>query len=361
MAESGHDDSGWNAGFEGDRRVVLSRLGPYRRVFPRPRGYVKRLHHRVFDLVIEDWDIPLEPPSLGNLCTVRAALAIRFQPTLAFAREHVEHLEDLGGHIRRQYCALLKDTAEAALRALESANWLNQGHARLEREIEDLAQELLAIRDIQSRCRCRIEATFAALDVDQLDEHMASADPARNGMALELLRRRRETLARVARERHQEALLEQRLHLEQQQQLLDLLKQETALLRAQQQEQTLQAREALLADETRESERIDSETRLRRERIRQEAELKRLELEARLLEKDQRTDSHGEVHDHLKREIELLAMERQRLALEEEIHRTRLARAKGWIIGAKKRFPLGQDQDNAIAMEGQIARHTDPG
>jgi len=54
----------------------------------------------------------------------------RASPVYAVTREHVEHLEDLGGHIRRQYCALLKDTAEAALRALESANWLNQGHAR---------------------------------------------------------------------------------------------------------------------------------------------------------------------------------------------------------------------------------------
>lgn len=361
MPEADHltEEDRWSTGFEGDRRVVLARLGPYRRLFPRPRHYVKRWHHRVVDLVIEDWEIPLEPLTLGHVCTVTAKLSIRFQPTLAFAREHVEHLDHLGDHIRNQYRALLKDAAEECLRALESVSWLDQGHARLEREIEDLVHELLAIRDIQSRCRCRIEAAFADIDIERLEDDMASADPTRNAIALQILRRRRETLERVAQEKQEQLLLEQRLRLEHQARVLELLKQETALVREQQQEHIQQAREELRADELREAEKIESEVRLRRERLRLEAELKQLELDSSLHEKTQRSANYDEVHEHLKREIELLAMERQRLSLEEEIHKTRLARAKGWILGARKRFTLGQDEDTGVAMEGQITHKPD--
>ena len=355
------DESRWIAGFEGDRRVVLAKIGPFRRLFVRPRDYVKRFHHRVFELVIEDWDIVLEPPSLGSLCTVTAHLSIRFQPTLAFAREHLEHLEHLGEHIRQQYRSLLKDAAEEQLRALESVSWLDQGHAQLERDIEDLIHELLAIRDIQSRCRCHVDATFADVDIDQLDADIASADPTRNSIALQILQRRRDTVERVARERHEQQLMEQRLRLEQQNRLLELLKEETALLREQQHEQVLQARETLLADETCEAEKIDSEIRLKRERLRHETELKRLELEANLQEKSQRSSSYHDVHEHLQREIELLAMERQRLALEEEIHKTKLARAKGWVIGARKRFPLGQGDDTEEPAEGRFDQPSENG
>jgi hypothetical protein len=349
------EDSPWIAGFEGDRRVVLAKLGPYQRLFARPRHYIKRFHHRVYELIIEDWELPLETPTLGNLCAVTARLDIRFQPTLAFAREHVEHLDHLGEHIRQQYRCLLKDGAEAELRALESVDWLESGHATLERSIESLIHELLAIRDIQSRCRCHIETTFGEIDPDRLDEDVASADPARQGIALQILKRRRDTLERAARERHEELMLEQRLDLEQKRKWLELLREETALLHDQQLEKVRQAREALLADETREAEKIESEIRLKRERLRLEAELKHVELEARLEEKNERSSSYDELRIHLEREIELLAMERQRLSLEEEIHKTKLDRARGWVVGATKRFSLGKDKENVTAVEGNIS------
>jgi|GEM_PF-608559 len=350
MVDRDREELCWIAGFEGDRRVVLAQLGPYRRLFQRPRDYVRRWHHRVYDLAIEDWEIPLESPSLGPLCTLSTTLAIRFQPTLAFARANQESLANLGERVRRQCHWLLKDAAEQVLKSMDSVHWLDEGHARLEREIEDLVQELLAMREIQSRCRCRVEARFGDIDPARLEEDLTSADPARNAIALEILRRRRETLERAARERQEEQLLDQRLKLEHQQCQLELLKRETELLRELQDEQILQAREALRGDESREAEKIASEIRLRRERIRLEAELKHMELEASIQQKNEWASNHADVHEHLKREIELLAMERQRLALEEEVHKTRLARARGWIIGAKRRFSLGPRDDEPVEV-----------
>ncbi|NDG88085.1 MAG: hypothetical protein EBY15_09115 [Gammaproteobacteria bacterium] len=108
----------------------------------------------------------------------------------------------------------------------------------------------------------------------------------------------------------------------------------------------LRAREVLQSEEIRESEKIDSEIRIKRERLRHETELSRLELKANLDEKEERTSNFTEVQSHLQKEIELLAMERQRLALEEEIHKTKVTRAKGWFSGVKNMFTAEKMPEN---------------
>ena len=331
----GDEESRWIAGFEGDRRVVLSQWGPWKRLFARPRDYTRKFHHRVIDLRIEDWTLRLTPPTLGQLCTFSATLDIRFQPTLPFARQHLDHLDHLGNHIRSLFHPVIRDAAEEALRDLESGAWLELGHGRLERDIEDLVQELLALRDVQSRCRCRIDATFTEVDPDQLNADIASTDPARNLVALQLMKRQRESQERLARERHHHYLMEQKLRLEQQSEVLELMRRETDMIKAQESELTLKAREQLLAEESRQRERIESDVRLMRERIRLESEVKDLELQASLEEKHQRETSFPDVHGHLQREIELLAMERQRLALEDEIQKTKQTRAQGWFSNVR--------------------------
>jgi hypothetical protein len=331
----GDEESRWIAGFEGDRRVVLSQWGPWKRLFARPRDYTRKFHHRVIDLRIEDWTLRLTPPALGQLCTFSATLDIRFQPTLPFARQHLDHLDHLGNHIRSLFHPVIRDAAEEALRDLESGAWLELGHGRLERDIEDLVQELLALRDVQSRCRCRIDATFTEVDPDQLNADIASTDPARNLVALQLMKRQRESQERLARERHHHYLMEQKLRLEQQSEVLELMRRETDMIKAQESELTLKAREQLLAEESRQRERIESDVRLMRERIRLESEVKDLELQASLEEKHQRETSFPDVHGHLQREIELLAMERQRLALEDEIQKTKQTRAQGWFSNVR--------------------------
>jgi hypothetical protein len=346
----------WEAGFEGDRRVVVSRIGPFRRVFPRPKGYSRRFYHRVYELGIEDWGLTPEPPNLGPLCTLEASLAIRFQPTLKFAQEHLDHIDDLGRHIRTSYQTLLQDAAELELRALESTDWLDHGHGPLERRIENIVHELLAIRDIQSRCRCHIEAKFASPET--LDEHAAASDAKHHGIVLELLRRRREAAERLARENYERQVLEHKLKLEHEERMLELLHQEAELRRLKQERETELVRADLAADETRYSEQIDSEVRLREERIRHEARLRQMELEADLREKSLRAEAISDVETHLRREIELLAMERQRLALEEEIHDVKVARSRGWVIGGKRRFPLGEDQNNARPVDAEITHES---
>jgi hypothetical protein len=334
----------WEAGFEGDRRIVVARLGPYMRVFSRPKRYAKRFYHRVYELSIEDWPIPLEPLRLGPLCTIEARLSLRFQPTLKFAREHLDRIDDLGGYIRSTYLTLLQDSAEQELRELQPTEGLERDCVAVERRIEDFVHELLAMREIQCRARCVIEVAFA--DPDSLDERTATADPKHREVYLELLRRRREATERLAREHYEQQLHEQRLKLEHEERKLDLLRKEADLRRQRQEQETEQVRLDLTADEVRYSEQIDSEIRLREERIRHEARLRQMELEADLAEKNLRAEALTDVERHLRREIELLALERQRLMLEEDIHDVKVARAKGWTVGSKRR-PLAGDSERS--------------
>jgi hypothetical protein len=348
------DDSPWEAGFEADRRVVVAQWGPFKRVFPRPQRYARRFYHQVHELRIEDWRIPLEPLRLGPFCTMAAVLSIRFQPTLKFAREHLDRIDDLGGYIRGSYQALIQDAAELELKQLESVEWLDHGYTQVERLIENLVHELLAMRDIQCRCRCDIETTFAA--PEGLDDHAATADSRHHKLYLELLRRRQEITERLAREHYERQLHEQRLKLEHEERLLELLRRETELRRLRQENETERMRAELQVDELRSAEHFESEMRLREERIHHEARLRQIELEADLAEKALRAEALDDVENHLKREIELLALERQRILLEEEIHDAKVARAKGWVINARRRFPLGEEQKNPVPQEAEISK-----
>lgn len=325
----------WIAGFEGDRQIVLSKIGPFRKLFTRPYNYAARPYHQLFDLRIENWTLELSPPALGQLLKLSATLEIRFQPTLAFARRHIEHLGHLGDHIREIFEPLLQDAAEDELRDLESGTWLERGPGVLEQRIEMLVQELLALREIQSRCRCRIETTFLEIDQDLLNRDIHSTDPSRNLVALQLLRQQRDTQERLAREQHHQALLDQRSRLEQQRDLLALEKEQTEIMRAQEAETTQKEKERILAEEVRKIEQIASEGRLIQERLRVETEIRELEVRASIDEKNRRESSYPEVQAHLQREIELLAMERQRLALEDEIQKTKKSRALGWFSGLR--------------------------
>ncbi|HYE35319.1 hypothetical protein [Methylocaldum sp.] len=347
-------NSHWEAGFEGDRRVVVSILGPYRQVFPRPKRYLQRFFHRVYELRIEDWQIPLEPLQLGALCTIEAALSVRFQPTVKYARENLDRISDLGSYIRTSYRTLLQDAAEQELRQLEHATGFEDGHTHVERRIEDIANELLAMRDIQCRARCTIQTVFA--DLENLDEHAETVDSKHNGVYLELIRRRRHLNERLAREHYEREANERKLKLEHEERMLELIRREAELRKAQRDHETEHVRAELTAEETRAAEQYDSEVRLREERIRHETRLKQMELDADLSEKTRRAGALDDVENQLKREIELLALERQRLLLEEEIRDVKVAKAKGWVINAKRRFPLGENPKALNPQDADISQ-----
>jgi L-ribulose-5-phosphate 3-epimerase UlaE len=90
------------------------------------------------------------------------------------------------------------------------------------------------------------------------------------------------------------------------------------------------------------------------------ANLRKLEMEADVDEKNRRAQTMDDMDAHLRREIELLAMERQRLLLEEEIREVKVAKAKGWVINAKRRFPLGGGAKEEPTDGIELVKPADP-
>ncbi|QSA98028.1 hypothetical protein [Methylococcus sp. EFPC2] len=339
-------DEHWDAGFEAGRSIVLSRLGPYLRVYARPARYVPRFWHRVHELPVYDWTIDPEPLRLGAFCRIGARLQIRFQPTLGYARAHLEALSELDRQIRENHAALLHDLVEQEMRWMETdAGWLESGCAGTERAIEQGVHELLALRSIQSRCRCQIEAQF---DTEALADAAATNPWSRHRTVYEALRRRSHAEeAELARERAEQALAEQRAKLKREEELLEIKCHEEAIRRQQLQREIERLRAELEAEETKRNAERASEARQGEEQIRHMAQLRKLEMESDLQDRYRRAAGMDEMEEHLKREIELLAMERQRLMLEDEIREVRLAKARGWVINAEKRFPLGERENDA--------------
>jgi hypothetical protein len=335
------DDEIWEAGFEGGRSVVVSRLGPWLRVSPRPQRHSRRFWQQIHELPIRDWRIVLEPLRLGSFCQIAASLNIRFQPTLRYARAHPEHLPELDQHIRASHEALLKDVAEQHLRILESdTRWLEHGYTDVERAIARDVNESLAVRDIQCRSRCHVEARF---DLPAEPDPRSTAPWSRHrAIYLELLRRQHESEAAFDHAQAERSLAEQRRKLQRERELLELAQQREELRKRQLEREIERLRAELAAEETRLADQRASEARLSEEQIRHTARLRELERESDLQENTRRAAGMDDMESHLKREIELLALERQRLLLEDEVRETRLAKARGWVINAKKRFPLGE-------------------
>lgn len=343
MFDDAADDSVWEAGFEGDRALVVARLGFYQRVFPKPPRYRKRFHHHVVELGVEDWSLPVFPRELVPGCVVDVSVDVRFQPTVRYARQHIEHLPHFGAHIRESYLKLLLDAVEEELRSLEDPRWLNEGCGAVERAVETAIHELLALRDIQSRARCTLQPNLSGLERNA--PLSSSANPRYRALSAELLRRQALLAEELDRRRHEQEHQEREAQMAVEQARLQLAEREERLRRRQDEFEFARLKAQLEAEETRQAEQRLSDARIREEQIRQEARLRDLELDIDRQEQDRRAQVMEETEGRLTREIELLALERQRLLLEEEIRDIKLSKAKGWIINAKRRFALGKNKD----------------
>jgi len=343
MADDTFEDATWEAGFEGDRAVVVSRLGFVRRVFPRPQRYSRRFFHDVYELPIEEWTLPIPSRELLPGCFVETSVELRFQPTFRYASQDLTRLPALGTHIRTSFLTLLTDIVEEELKSLENPVWLTDGCHAIERRIVSAIQETLALRDIQSRVRCTVKVDLEGLIGASLD---APAEDVRyRALRNELLRRRNELLEAESQRQLELEQRERERRLAAEHEALELARKEAELRQAARERELEDLRAEIAAEERRQAEQRLSEARQREEQLRTEAHLRDLERDIDLKDQDRRARMVEDTEDRLKREIELLALERQRLILEEEIRDIKIAKAKGWVINAKRRFSLGRNAD----------------
>lgn len=169
----GFNDTGqdfWDPGFDGESRVVFSQLGPYRKLFPCPPRFIPRFYHSVYPLPIQDWHLHVSTELYGGFCVIDANVTIHFQSTFQYVERNMDALPDVNSHIKTCYEGMIITAVDAELRNLKDGNWIQQGLSDVERQIENVINETLILKQIKCRTICALKPTFSELtDVSKLD------------------------------------------------------------------------------------------------------------------------------------------------------------------------------------------------
>ena len=150
----------WEAGFDADRQLVISKLGTYEKVFLRPEKFSKRFYHTLVPLTIEEWQCIDQVKLYDDFCTLDITLDIRFQPTFEYARSNMEILAELNKHIKTSYQGLVLDKVNRELLNLSDGSWVQEGLKPIEKKIALQISEMLILQHIQSQVICTIKSSF---------------------------------------------------------------------------------------------------------------------------------------------------------------------------------------------------------
>lgn len=156
----------WDPGFDGESRVVHTKLGPYQKLFECPPKFVRRFYHQIYPLPIEDWHIDVATMLYGGLCTIDAKLTVHFQPTFRYVERNMDALPNVNAHIRTSYEGLIRTAVDAELRNLKDGNWIQSGLIDVERQIENVINETMVLKLIKCRTVCMLKPSFEELPDD---------------------------------------------------------------------------------------------------------------------------------------------------------------------------------------------------
>jgi hypothetical protein len=294
----------WDPGFDAERRVVISKLGPYHKLFERPENFIPRFFHRVYALPIEDWHLITNTRLYGGFCTMTTELQIHFQATLKYVERNRDTLPEVNRLIKTSYESVVKDIVNAELSHLNDGKWVQAGLAEMERQIESVINETLILKHIQCRTICALTPVFAELtDDEKLDGRFTQESIYLNVMQKHFEFREKQNLERFRQEEELELL-----RLEHQQKLLETINQDGEIQRK---KQTLEAETIKRRLEEQEAQRIEQhaiETRLHLEKTNHETHLKEIERAA-------------EIQYHKEKQIHQQQLEFQKINQDEEIQR----------------------------------------
>ncbi|MEN8259887.1 MAG: hypothetical protein ABFS02_04750 [Pseudomonadota bacterium] len=312
----------WDAGFEAGRRVVVSRVGPFTRVFARPRGYVKRFYHTLYDLRIEDWKVDVEKKILGGFCTMRAFVLIRFQPTERYVEENLDALPDLTDHVKLHYEGLLRDAVEQELLAAEDGGWVERGLGEFEKRIENSVNETLVVQNIRCRTSCEIEPLFQKVNPE--DVRQLSGDFRHEQIFLEIMRRNYAFREKQASEMYRQEQQDMDTRLKHESTRLAQMRRDDEQRKGKEAFETARLKAELEEKERREAERLRSEEWRNMERLKLESKIKQMELTLEMEDRKMRSQVTAESDELLRREIEMLVLEKKRASLGRDIKRGRV-------------------------------------
>ena len=345
-------DSGqlfWDPGFDAERRVVISKLGPYHKLFERPQNFIPRFFHHVYPLPIDDWHLVTRTRLYGGFCTMTAELQIHFQSTLKYVERNLDALPDVNRQIKTSYESVIKDIVNAELSHLKDGSWVQTGLAEMERQIESVINETLILKYIQCRAICGLTPVFEELaDDEKLDGRFTQESIYLNVMQkhFEFREKQHQELFR------QEEELEL-LRLEHKKKQLETINYEDKIQR---QKQALEAETIKRLLEEQEGQQIEQHTiqkRLHEEKTDHETHLKEIELaaeiqyqkEKQIRQQQLELQKRAQQHEH-----ERLLKELQRDAETREYEQQRIQ----WLQGKEQEQRLKQLELEAELKEQEL-------
>ena len=375
----------WDPGFDVERKVVHSKLGPYNKLFLCPPKFLPRFYHSVYPLLIEDWHLEVKIDLYGGFCKMDADLHIHFQPTLKYAERNLDALRQLNRQIKIGYEGLIKDLVASELRNLKDGNWVKTGLVDVEKAIEVAINETLILKEIQCRAVCVLKPTFedlsdeAKLDgrfiqeavylnvlqknfefrekqgqelfrqEEELDlqrlKHINQENEIQQQMQSLMAENAKRLLEEQRRQLNEQYEIEKQLHaekikhekqLQEIEQTADIEYKKDQLPKLQELELQMHAKKlehdtllkerelgaAIKAQETFQLEWQKIQERLEEEKIKHQSRLKEMQIEAELKEMELRTEKTQNKDAYLRREIEWLVLDKQRAELTRAIKET---------------------------------------
>ena len=296
----------WDPGFDAERRVVVSHLGPFYRLFERPENFIPRFYHRIYSLPITDWQLSIKTRLYDGFCTITTDLNIYFQATLQYAEKSQDTLSEINRQIKTRYECLIKDTVTAELSQLKDGLWVQTGLTEMERTIESVLNETLISKHIQCRVMCTLTPTFLALtDEEQLNGRFTQEAIYLNVMQKNFEFREKQSLELFRQEQELEAI-----RLAQQKKQLESIYQDDEIQRQKQAMEAEVIKRRLEEQTTQRIEQQQIKTRLHQQNVIHDTQLREIELAAEIqFQEDKLNRLHVEKtkHKHQLREIELAA------------------------------------------------------
>jgi hypothetical protein len=150
----------WSANFSADRQIVIRQLGPYIKIFLRPKKFIKRFYHSVFPLPIKELTLIEDIYLYDGFCHLNATVNLRFQASFEYAENNIEHLSHINTHISNTYQPLITEKIQQQLLNLEDPDWVKTGLEKTEKAITLSINEMLVLIGIQAQTSCTLLASF---------------------------------------------------------------------------------------------------------------------------------------------------------------------------------------------------------
>jgi hypothetical protein len=265
----------WDPVFDADRQLVQTKIGPYRKLFLRPEGFIKRFYHYVYPLPVESWRVIQQLKLYDGFCTIDVTLDIRFQATLKYALCNMDILSAINEHIKTVYEDLIINLIDKELLNLSDGAWVQQGVTDIEKKISLAVSEMLILQSIQSQTLCTLKPSFEQFPDVQLAQESVYLCVLKK--SFEFNDAKREELF------HQEQEIEQQKR-EHRQKQLDQLNRDAELERLKQAQDAVNKKLLLEEKEQQLLEQFEIEKRLHAEQVTHDNSLKEITLEADLQE-----------------------------------------------------------------------------